>query len=221
MFGFYPFKNGKTLHWNMFKRVFFFTSFVILIGQMFLIVFYMDSGDLLAPFMIWVTEFGFVCKLLLFFYNGQEILMLEDELNEPAFSNIPRKCLETLERDVKFTKWLTNIYRFVIISFATYVAFLKPFLNSKVKRELPFEVLVPCNLENNFCYVSFFIFQAIVGYISSQTNINMECLFCKLMTACGCLFDVLHYNLTYIDYSEEMAEEDLRYNILLHQKLVR
>lgn len=199
-----------------------FIMLVIFIGQMFLQAFYIDFNSLIEPCMVWVTEFGFICKLIVFISNGDEILKLEEELNQKAYRKFRKNCMKDLKKDANFTMRLANIYRFVIVSYATYVTLLKPFINNRGQRSLPFEAHMPCDLEEDICYFSFWAFQIVNGYISSQTNVNMECLFCKVMTACCCLFDVLQNNLSNIDYRyEETAEKELRDNIIMHQNLLR
>lgn len=189
---------------------------------MFLMIFFTNFSDLIKPLMIWVTEFGFLCKLIVFILNGGSILNLVDEIKKPAYSKVPTRCIKSLEENVNLTIRLTNIYRLIIISFASYISLIKLFLNNKGERSLPLGAYIPCNLNNDACYISFAIFQSFNAYISSLTNINMECLFCKLITACCCSFDVLQDNLESIDYKNSKGgESDLRTNIRLHMKLIR
>lgn len=221
-FGFYPYRDPGKFSWKLLKRICVLTSLIIFIGQMILMLFYMNFSDMIEPWMIWITEFGFFCKLIAFLCNGENILKLVSDLNDSAFSRFPKEYLKSLEKEIRFTGSLTNIYRLVIVSYASYISLLQPFIKSKHKRSLPFEAHVPCHLEHNDCFISFIIFQAINAVISSQTNVNMECLFCKLMTTCSCLFDVVRKNLRNIDYcNNEQAKRELRQNVILHIKLLR
>lgn len=220
--GFFPFRDPGKYSWKIIRRVSVFTMLVIFVGQMFLQAFYIDFNSLIEACMVWVTEFGFMCKLAVFIYNSDEILRLEDELKQPTYTKFPKVYLKAMKNDIKFTRRLTNIYRLVIVSYASYLSLVRPFINKRDQRSLIFEAHMPCDLENNACYFSVIAFQTINAYISSQTNINMECLFCKLVTACSCLFDVLKHNLSDIDYRyEEIAEGELRNNVIMHQNLLR
>lgn len=204
------------------RRVSVFTLLVIFFCHMVSQAFYVDFNGLIEPSMIWVPEFGLLCKILVFIYHGDGVEMIEEELKQPTYSKLDKQYSRELEYENKFTMKFTIIYRFVTVSFTCYLLLVTPFIGNKGERNLPLEAHMPCDLEDNVCYFGFLTFQFIAGYISAQTNVVMDCLFCKLLTASCCLFTILHNNLSNIDYGdEEIAERELRDSVMLHQKLLR
>lgn len=220
--GFFPYQDPGRYYWKIIRRLSVFISLVIFFGQTIWQAFYIDSNSLMEHSMIWVPEFGLICKMVVLIQDGDEILTLEDEFKKPTYSKLTKENWKALKNDINFTMRLTNIYRLVTVLYGTYVILLTPIINYKSQRILPLDAHTPCDLENDSCYFSFLTFQFIAGYISCHTNVNLDCLFCKLVTACCSLFDILQFNLSNMDYrSEEVAEIELRNNVVLHQKILR
>lgn len=224
-FGFYPCETTEKNHFRLFRGACVSLLFITYIAQIMSMPFYMDFSDIIEPFMIAVTEFAFLCKLLVFIKNGKKILELIDDMSNTLLFKKSFKCSKSFQKEIKYTRWFTNIYRTVLVCYVSYLTLLKPLVETKGdkdKRSLPLGGYIPCDIERNDCYVGFTLYQSLTGCVSSLTNINMECLFCKLISTCCCEFDILSYNLRNIDYRfEETAEKELTSNVIFHQKLLR
>lgn len=220
-FGFYPIEESG-YNFKRLRRICIFALFISYTAQMFLTPFFMDFSDMIEPLMIAVTEFGFLCKLVVFLNNEKNTLKLIDDLKNILSLKISCRYQKTYQKELKYTRWFANIYRTVIICYVCYLCVLNPLVRSSDKRSLPLGGYVPCDITRNDCYIFFSIYQSFTVFISPLTNVNMECVFCKLITTCCYEFDILHENLQNIDYRyEKDAEKELNHNVIFHQKLLR
>lgn len=165
---------------------------------------------------VWVTLIAFFFKLVTFIYYCKTMLEIETLLKMPILYKYPVKY-DFVMRNINWIKIFTILYMIMIMLHVSFLLFGEPNISTNGKRRLPCEVHVKCSLDNDICYMGFYVFTIINFYVSGILNATMDCMFCKLTTICSCLFDVLHANLECADYADnESAEEILKENVFRH-----
>lgn len=125
-----------------------------------------------------------------------------------------------VDENMKLIKIFTRLDLCMIVSNVTLFIFYEP-LSAK-ERHRPNEAHSPCSINNMLCHVGFYIFQGSGSYLTGILMASIDCLFCKLATICGCLFEVLHLNLKNIKYCKNgIGLKQLRENIIMHQEILR
>lgn len=220
-FGVYPTKETKRLTWKKIRRTLSLLSFFIHVSQILHNCFY-QSFDESAFSVVWVTEIGFSFKLITFIYYGKIVLQFEDILNRNMFKNISKTHYTSPQQRINFAKWFTRTNIYLVLLYVIFIAYYAPLKMSGKERHLPSEARVPCSLDNDVCYIGFFIFHSVNCIMTATTNTVLDCLFCKFTTICSGLFEVVQKNFEELDYRNyDSSLKTLRKNIILHHKVLK
>lgn len=171
--------------------------------------------------MIWFTYYAFFLKLASFMYYGQTLLDLEKSLKSTFSLKIPESYIQLFQNDWKFADRLASFTRLSLNIFTTYFCFYMPFSDS-TNIHLLYPGPQPCNTKEKVCFFIIYTTEVLFTYVSVFININLECMYSKLITICCCLFEVVKQNFINIDFNNnEKATEDLKINIALHIEVIR
>lgn len=220
-FGLYPEKSSKLSFWKNVRKTLCLLSYHIHLIELVINSFNQSFEE--TPFsVVWVSEIGFLLKLLTFLQHTETLLHFEDMLDQEIFKNVPNSCFDSISKTIEFIKIFTTSKILLLLLFVSYISCYVPLVVQSGKRHLPCDPYVPCSLENDFCYVGFFIFHLANCILAALLDTIFDCLYCKLTTICCCLLDVTYTSLEEMDYGDSNDSLKLiHHKAILHVKVLK
>lgn len=217
-FGIYPKEKSKLSKWHRARMIITIIYLILHEAQIFSNAFHSSFSDSTTS-VEWPLLFCFIMKLTIFSYYSNVILEVEESLRQTILSTYSESyCF--VDENMELIKIFTKIDLCAIVANVSIFMFYEPL--SANERRLPNAAPCPCDSNNLFCFLGFYVFQATGSYLTGILMASIDCLFCKLATICSCLFEVLYSNLKNIDYGKNTVTlEELSENVKRHQEILR
>lgn len=150
--------------------------------------------------------------------NSKAIFEVENIMTNPILTTYADEYINKIKRKMKFLK--NACLTIVLICALDKVMCVAV---STTRKHLMNDAEPPCNFDNDFCFLTFFIIDSMCLLNSAMGFIVAECIFFKWAMTCNCLLEVLQLNLRNIDYEKNgsSCKDELKLNIMRHNEILK
>lgn len=167
--------------------------------------------------LIWLLQISQILCTYTINRHSKSIFEVENILANPILTSYPEEYINLIKKNMRFINTAngTNILTIIIVMLICIGI-------STSRTNLLNDAEPPCDINNNFCFIGFFIFNSTIYLSTGIAFIIGECIFFKWTMICNSLLEILQLNLKNMDYENgALSIQLLKLNIFRHKKILK